>query len=128
MTYAVAILNCMAHGSLYWRTPHDVACGFTPDVAHLTKFVFWELVLLLDKKTQFPKSARFLATMLDLPLIRVLYNDTEIGPMRMVYLPVISYNMTIELRILITVRYQTMGGQICNPILNPSTLNPSTLF
>ena len=33
MAYSVAIINCMAHLSLSWRTLHEAAYSFTPDVA-----------------------------------------------------------------------------------------------
>ena len=46
----------MAHRSLSWRTPHEAYYGFTPDVAHLIKFVFWGPVLVIDNKTQIPES------------------------------------------------------------------------
>ena len=56
MAYVVSILNYMAHISLSWRTPHEAAYGFTPDVAHLMEFEFWEPIQILDDKTQFPDS------------------------------------------------------------------------
>ena len=54
MAYVFSILNCMDHLSLFWRTPHKAAYGFTTNVAHLIKFEFWEPILILDNKTQFP--------------------------------------------------------------------------
>ena len=56
MEYVVLILNCMAHRSLYWRTPHEAAYTFTPDVSHLMEFKFWEPIIILYDKTQFPES------------------------------------------------------------------------
>ena len=56
MAYVVSILNFMAHRSLSWLTPHEAAYVFTPDVAHLMEFEFWEPILILDDKTQFHDS------------------------------------------------------------------------
>ena len=39
-----------------WRTPHKAAYGFPPDVSHLMEFEFWENILIIDDKTQFPES------------------------------------------------------------------------
>ena len=46
----------MVHLSLSWRIPHKAAYGFTPDVAHLMEFEFWEPILILDDKTKFTDS------------------------------------------------------------------------
>ena len=46
----------MAQQSFSWSTTHNAAYGFTPDVAHLMEFEFWEPILILDDKTQFPES------------------------------------------------------------------------
>ena len=55
MEYAISILNCTAHRSLDFCTPHKAAYGFAPDVAHLMEFELWETILILDKKTHFPE-------------------------------------------------------------------------
>ena len=52
MAYVVLILNCMDHLSLYWRTPHKYTYVFMPNIVHLMKFEFRELILILDDKTQ----------------------------------------------------------------------------
>ena len=46
----------MDHCSLSWRTPHKDAYGFTPVVAHLKEFKWWETILILDEKTHFTDS------------------------------------------------------------------------
>ena len=46
----------MIHRSLYRITPDEAAYGLTPDVAHLMEFEFWETILVLNYKTQFPES------------------------------------------------------------------------
>ena len=56
IAYAVSILNCMAHRSLSWSTPHEAAYVFTPNVTHLMECEFWDPILTLDEKTQFPDS------------------------------------------------------------------------
>ena len=56
MEYVVSIINCMDHYSLSWNTSHEAAYGFTPNVAHLISFEFWEPILILDNKTQFTDS------------------------------------------------------------------------
>ena len=56
MAYAVSIINCIAQQSLSWCTPHKAAYGFTPDIAHLKEFEFWEPILILYDNTHFPKS------------------------------------------------------------------------
>ena len=40
ISYAVAILNCMSHQSLYWRTHHETDYIFTPDIENLMEFEF----------------------------------------------------------------------------------------
>ena len=53
MVYVVSLLKCMAHLSLYWRTPHEAAYVFTPNIMHLMDFELWEPILILDDNTQF---------------------------------------------------------------------------
>ena len=53
MAYIIAILNNIDHRSLSWDNPHEAACSFTPDAAHLTEFEFWEIIFILDDKYQF---------------------------------------------------------------------------
>ena len=69
MEYVVAIFNCMAHFSLYWNTPHKAAYS----------------ILILDERLSFQNPARYLAIMLDLPLIRVLLTAPGFGPRIMDY-------------------------------------------
>ena len=46
----------MAHRYLPWSNSHKAAYGFTYGVSHLMYFEFWEPIIILDEKNQFPES------------------------------------------------------------------------
>ena len=82
----------------------------------------------LTTKINIHNPVRYVVTILDLLLIRVLSTDPVFGPSRMVYFPTLSSDMQISLLILIVAWYQSVERKRRNHILNYSTLNQSTLF
>ena len=55
--YAIYIMNRTARSVLNYRTPYEKLFGQTPDISILTKFQFWEPVLIHNHVTSFPSTA-----------------------------------------------------------------------
>jgi len=54
MTYCVYLLNHLAHAQLGWRTPIEVAFGYTPDLSELLCFTFYQPVYYMAHESHFP--------------------------------------------------------------------------
>ena len=55
--YVIYIMNRTARSVLNYRTPYEKLFGQTPDISILTKFQFWEPVLIHNHATSFPSTA-----------------------------------------------------------------------
>ena len=55
--YVIYIMNRTARNVLAWRTPYEKLHGQTPDISIMTKFQFWEPVLIYNHETSFPSTA-----------------------------------------------------------------------
>ena len=55
--YVVYIMNRTASNNLNWRTPYEKLHGQTPDISIMTKFRFWEPVLVHNHITSFPSTS-----------------------------------------------------------------------
>ena len=58
--YIIVFLNFLLQKSLSWLSLHKYAYVFTPNVSHLTKFEFWDTILIIDTKNQFPEYCNIL--------------------------------------------------------------------
>jgi hypothetical protein len=55
LLYVCYLLNHLANETLKWRTPLEVATGFTPDISALLEYSFWQPVYLKTQpRPQFP--------------------------------------------------------------------------
>ena len=55
--YVTYIMNRTARSVLNHRTPYEKLYGQTPDISILTKFQFWEPVLIHDHLSSFPSTS-----------------------------------------------------------------------